>query len=75
MAKKLSLSMEEEHFVSPREKAEQRRFLSHEAFELLMGKVDAGEMTLEAASTTFHESTDKQDYSGILLGEVTVEAA
>lgn len=74
MANKLSLTMEQSHFVSPRERAEQQRFLGHEAFELLMGRVDAGEMTLEAASTTFHESTDRADYSGILLGQVVVEA-
>lgn len=75
MANKQPLSMEESHFVSPREREEQRRFLGHEAFELLMGRVDAGEMTMEAASAAFHESADKGDYTGILQGHVEVVAA
>lgn len=73
MATNPSLTMEDEHFVSPRERADQQRFLGHEAFELLMSKVDSGELSLDAASAVFHESTDRGDYSGILLGEVTLE--
>ena len=74
MSLKPSLTLEDEHFISPREAEEQVLELGHDLFELLMLQVDQGGLTTDQAFVHMHEAAKNPSYADQLLGQIALNA-
>lgn len=74
MSLKPSLTLEDEHFISPREAEDQLLALGHDLFELLMVQVDQGSITSAEAFASMHEAAQNPSYADQLLGQIALNA-